>query len=189
MITFILFIIHIILLAALIYIWTLIIRLIINPHFRECPPFIPSFGKQKKFILARMKDEIEKKGGNISILDPGCGIATLLISLAKKYPDCNFVGIEWRKITAKIAQLRTHNLKNVKIVCQDFFDYPFNDFQIIVCFLMQPIMQELGEKIKNECQSGTIVISNTFYFPQIKPDELIKINGLYKFNDVYIYKF
>lgn len=180
---------HLLLIAALIYIWIDIIRLFIDPHFRECPPLVPSFGKLKKGMIEKISLEIEKKNRKISFLDPGCGTGTLLISLAKKYPDCRFVGIEWRKATAQIARFRTRNLKNVKIIWQDMFDFSFADFEIIGCFLMQPLMERFGEKLKKECHKGTIVFSNSFYIPQIKPSEVIKIKGLYKFNDIFVYKF
>ncbi len=177
------------LLIGLIYIWVDIIRLFIDRKFRECPPMVPSFGRQKKVMIEKISAEIEKRGSKISVLDPGCGTGTLLIALAKKYPECRFVGIEWKKATAKIARFRTRKLKNVEIICQDMFDYPFAEFEVIGCFLMQPLMERFGEKLKKECQKGTIVFSNSFYIPQIKASEIIKIKGLYKFNDIFVYKF
>ena len=36
------------LLLALVYVWIDIIRLFISRRYRQCPPLVPSFGRQKK---------------------------------------------------------------------------------------------------------------------------------------------
>lgn len=108
--------------------------------------------------------------------------------LAGKFPDHNFTGIEWNRITAAIASFRTRKLKNVRILRQDMFDFSFAEFDIIACFLMQPLMERFGTKLKKECRPGTTVYSNSFYIPGEKAAEVIEVKGFYKFNNVYIYK-
>lgn len=176
------------LLLALVYVWIDIIRLFISRRYRQCPPLVPSFGRQKKVMIEKISAELKQNRQPLNVLDPGCGTGTLLIALADKFPDHNFTGIEWNRITAAIASFRTRKLKNVRILRQDMFDFSFAEFDIIACFLMQPLMERFGTKLKKECRPGTTVYSNSFYIPGEKAAEVIEVKGFYKFNNVYIYK-
>ena len=75
-------------------IWVMI-KLLFIKEYRECPPYVPSFGQEKKFITQRVGEILANTTETKTILDPGCGTGTLLISLAKKFPQHNFIGIEW----------------------------------------------------------------------------------------------
>ena len=143
------------LLLALVYVWIDIIRLFISRRYRQCPPLVPSFGRQKKVMIEKISAELKQNRQPLNVLDPGCGTGTLLIALAGKFPDHNFTGIEWNRITAAIASFRTRKLKNVRILRQDMFDFSFAEFDIIACFLMQPLMERFGTKLKKECRPGT----------------------------------
>lgn len=176
------------LLLALIYIWVDIIRLFINRKFRQCPPLVPSFGRQKKIMLEKISYELANSKQKLNILDPGCGTGTLLLELAAKFPQHQFTGVEWNRITAAIAAFRTRKLKNIQIIRQDMFECSFTDFNIIACFLMQPLMERFGAKLQKDCRPGTLVYSNSFYIPGLPATEVIEVKGFYKFNNIYIYK-
>ncbi len=176
------------LMVALAYVWIDIIRLFVSRKYRQCPPLVPSFGKQKEIMIEKIATELKKRKQPQNILDPGCGTGTLLVALAEKFPEHNFTGIEWNPLAAAIARRRTRKFKNIKIIRQDMFEHSFSSFDIIVCFLMQPLMESFGNKIKKECRPGTLVYSNSFYIPQMQAKEVFKIKGFYKFNDVYVYE-
>ncbi len=180
--------IYALMIAALIWIWVDIIRLFVNKEFRKCPPLVPSFGKQKKIMIERIDAQLQKSERPFNVLDPGCGTGTLLIELARKHPQHRFVGIEWNVFTAAVAAFRTRKLTNVRIIRQDMFNCSFKDFDIIACFLMQPLMERFGQKLKTDGSKGTVVYSNSFYIPGFRADEIIEVKGFYKFNNIYVYK-
>ncbi len=180
--------IYALLIAALIWIWVDIIRLFVNKDFRKCPPLVPSFGKQKKIIIERINVLLQESVQPLNVLDPGCGTGTLLIELAHKHPRHHFVGIEWNRFTAAIAAFRTRKLTNVQIIRQDMFNCSFKDFDIIACFLMQPLMERFGQKLQTDASKGTVIYSNSFYIPDFRADEIIEVKGFYKFNNIYVYR-
>lgn len=156
------------LLLALVYVWIDIIRLFISRRYRQCPPLVPSFGRQKKVMIEKISAELKQNRQPLNVLDPGCGTGTLLIALAGKFPDHNFTGIEWNRITAAIASFRTRKLKNVRILRQDMFDFSFAEFDIIACFLMQPLMERFGTKLKRNAGRERPFIPTAFTFPEKK---------------------
>lgn len=176
------------LILALAYVWIDIIRLFVSRKYRQCPPLVPSFGRQKKAMIEKISAQLEQSRRPLNVLDPGCGTGTLLIALAEKFPNHKFTGVEWNRTTAAIAAFRTRKLKNVSILRRDMFDFSFSGFDIIACFLMQPLMERFGAKLKKECRPGTTVYSNSFYIPGERPAEVIEVKGFYKFNNVYVYK-
>lgn len=180
--------IYALLIVALIWIWVDIIRLFVNKDFRKCPPLVPSFGKQKKIIIERINVLLQESVQPLHVLDPGCGTGTLLIELAHKHPRHHFVGIEWNHFTAAIAAFRTRKLTNVQIIHQDMFNCSFKDFDIIACFLMQPLMERFGQKLQTDGSKGTVIYSNSFYIPGFRADEIIEVKGFYKFNNIYVYR-
>lgn len=119
-------------------------------------------------MIEKISAELKQNRQPLNVLDPGCGTGTLLIALAGKFPDHNFTGIEWNRITAAIASFRTRKLKNVRILRQDMFDFSFAEFDIIACFLMQPLMERFGTKLKRNAGRERPFIPTAFTFPEKK---------------------
>ena len=67
------------LLLALVYVWIDIIRLFISRRYRQCPPLVPSFGRQKKVMIEKISAELKQNRQPLNVLDPGCGTGTLLL--------------------------------------------------------------------------------------------------------------
>ncbi len=171
------------------WIWYLIIKLYTNKHFRECPPCVPSCGKEKKIMIDYVSELLNKSSKSLIVVDPGCGWGGLISELAKNFPKHTFIGIEWGAFTSKIAKFRTRKLKNIQIIKQDFFEYDFGKCDIIVCFLMDSLMEKFGEKILNDHKKKTqTIISNSFRIPNLPLAEEIKTGKRSFFKNVYIYK-
>lgn len=179
---------NLILFVLTLYICVIIGKLFLVKGYRDYPPFVPTFGQTKKIEFDKISLILEKASKALTVLDPGCGTADLIIRLAKKFPQHNFVGIEWNKGLCRAAKFKSRNLNNVTVLCQSMFDFSFKDADIIVCFLMEPIMERLGEKIKKECKSGVTIYSNTFSIPNLPLKEEIKTRKFLLFGNLYIYK-
>ncbi|MBR1648394.1 MAG: methyltransferase domain-containing protein [Alphaproteobacteria bacterium] len=174
--------------AALIWIWAAIIRLFLDKHYRECPPYVPSFGMEKKIIISRVKEILKKSTRSLTVLDPGCGSGSLIVKLAKEFPEHKFIGVEWGKMAYGIAKIRTSGLKNTEILCCDMFNYDFGNADVIVCFLMDPLMEKFGEKVKKDHKKPQIIFSNSFKIPNLKLSEEITTGRFLMFKNVYVYR-
>lgn len=174
-------------LFSLFMIWVMI-KLLFIKEYRECPPYVPSFGQEKKFITQRVGEILSNTTETKTILDPGCGTGTLLISLAKKFPQHNFIGIEWGYIPYLITKLKGRKLKNLTVIHNDMFKCSFKEADIIVCFLMQPLMERFGKKVKEDAKKDLIVFSNSFEIPNIKLSEKIETNRFLFVKNIYVYK-
>lgn len=180
--------IYFLILIALIWMWVVIIKLFINKEYRECPPYIPSFGKEKRIIIEKVSDTLKNSKKTLTILDPGCGTGTLVIDLAKKFSEHQFIGIEWNKFSYMICRLRARKLKNIDFVCDNMFNQNFGKADIIVCFLMDPLMKRFGEKILHDNIKSQTIYSNTFKIPNLPLVEEIKTGKKMLFKNVYVYR-
>lgn len=178
-----------VLILALVWFWWIIIRLFIDKNYRDCPPYVPSFGQEKNAIISEVSKILVNSNKQMTILDPGCGSGSLLIALAKKFPQHKFIGIEWSRLTYLIVKHRCRNIKNITLFNDDMFNHSFSSADIIVCFLMQPLMKKFGDKLKIEAKEGLVVYSNSFYIPELEASEKIETKGIGFIKNVYIYRF
>ncbi len=181
-------IIHVMLLTAAIWILVIEMKLFFYKEYRKYPPFVPSFGAEKKNIISNIRNVLKNSLSNMTILDPGCGTGTLLFELAKEFPNHKFVGIEWNKFAYFICRLRAKKYNNVKIYCDDMFNCDIGGADIIVCFLIEPLMKKFGQKIMRDNYKTQIIFSNTFKIPNLPLVEKIKTGKGSFFKGVYVYK-
>jgi len=180
--------INLLLLAAVLWIWVIIIKLFTNKEYRDCPPYVPSFGAEKRIIIKQVSEILQNSPRSLTVLDPGCGTGSLIIKLAKQFPNHHFVGIEWGKLAYLIAKFKSRNLNNISILQQDMFTYSFKEADIVVCFLMQPLMERFGKKILADGKPGLSVFSNSFYIPNLPLYQKFETKRFLFIQNVYVYK-
>ena len=96
------------------------------------PPFVPAPYKARKTIIKQLWPLLKGSQKSLQIVDPGCGIGSLLIPLARAYPQHKFIGIEWDKLLYKICLFRSRNLQNITYFNQDMLAYDYHAPDIIV---------------------------------------------------------
>ena len=179
---------EIFLLFLIVWIYVVIFKVLFVKNYKDYPPYFPTFGRAKKIILNSVAQQLKKSLKPGSVVDPGCGTASMIYKLAKKLPKHCFTGIEWNWLLYKIAKIRCRKLKNVNILYQDLFDYSFEDTDIVICFLLEPLMLRFGKKLKKEAKKDLTVYSHIFQIPNLTLVEEKKSGKYFSFEKVYIYK-
>ena len=177
-----------IIIAAMFWFLYIVIKLFISEEYRKSPPFVPSFGNEKVAMIKEVRTVLKNSQKQLVILDPGCGIGTLLLRLAKDFPNHKFVGIEWNKVVAGICSIRAWRLKNLKIISDDMFNHDFGKADLIVCFLLPEMLDRFGKKLLNDRKKPQIVFSNSFQIPNLKLEREIKTGRGILFKNIYVYR-
>ncbi|MBR1777605.1 MAG: hypothetical protein IJ752_03350 [Alphaproteobacteria bacterium] len=167
------------------YIYTLI-----KSKMGKYPPFIPT----KKAML----QEITEAASSVlsapdfkNVVEPGCGDARILKTLAMAYPQHSFVGYEWDYVPYFLAKLKTRKFKNIKIKRQNFMTADYTSTHLVVLFTGNEIAQELSAKLRQDLPKGAIVISESFELPNftcLKMQETGKKNHFFLDQKLYIYQ-
>lgn len=134
----------------------------------ELPPFIASVGAPKKAVIEQASAFL-KQHPSAKIADLGCGSGSLLIPLAQKFPNHQFVGYEWDFIPYFWAKLKSHKIPNIKFLRRDFFKEDLSQFQLVLCYLgTGEIQKRIGSKLNNELSSDSLIISEIFQLENLR---------------------
>lgn len=160
--------------------------------FIKNPPIIPTTGKTYKTIIKKVSERIKECELNdtfkpFKVVDAGCGFGTLIVPLAKKFPQHQFIGIEHSYIPFWIAKFRGRRISNMQIIHQDIFDYDFKDISFVICFLLPSIMDKFTKKCLQELQKKSYIFSNRFKLVGLEPFETIDLGD--NFSYIYLYEY
>lgn len=159
--------------------------LTVSAGFMRSSPAVPSHGKVKNAIIEEAAN-ILKNESNQQIMDLGSGWGTLLLPLAKRFPQHKFIGIELGFLPFWVSVWRARKLKNLTFLQQDFFTSNIRNADIIFVFLLNSTMAKLSAKIQNEMKKESIVIANRFPMKDKKADKEVSLGS--KYYTYYVYK-
>lgn len=180
-----------------IYSITLILLIVFNIYiynslfsskFGKYPPFVPTDRKRKILTIDKVSSILKASKKQLTFLDAGSGVGTILIPLAKKFPNHNFIGIEWNKIPYLVSKFRSTKLKNIKLINEDMLKQNFNDVDIIYCYIVKNFEKPLSDKILSEMKKGSIIIANGVKFDNMSIIDEIKIKDRWLSNSIYIHE-
>jgi len=100
-----------------------------------------------------------KKGD--TVYDLGSGNGKLLLLASKKGAET--VGFEINPLLVLFS-----NLRGAPTRWKNFWHADIHDADVIFIYLIPWKMKRLVAKIKKECKQGTIIVSNSFIFPNWK---------------------
>ena len=147
-----------------------------NIIFRGYAPFIST----RPRVLRKIFNEINlNKDFCGQVYELGCGRAGFLKTFGRHYPKAELVGVEyslWPWLITKIQQSLQKDAR-IKIIKKNFYKVNLTEADIIYCFLNVDTMKKLKDKFRQECRTGTIIISYAFSLPDIKPDKVIKLEN------------
>ena len=136
----------------------------IRSKMGKYPPFVPT------------KDEIIKEISDLSgfvlsspevknVVEPGCGDARILKTLADKYPQHSFVGYEWDSFPYFLAKFKTRKYKNITVKRRNFMTEDYTAVDLVVLFTGNEIAKDLSVKLRQDLPKGAVIISESFELP------------------------
>ncbi|MGB1292851.1 MAG: methyltransferase [Pseudoalteromonas sp.] len=123
-----------------------------------------------------------------TLIDLGSGWGTLVIAVAKKYPNKQVVGYEvsWFPWLVSIIFKYSMGLNNLRLYRKDFKNADLSGAATLVCYLFPGAMVALEDKLKHDMAKSITIVSNTFALPSYKPVKVIKLKDFYK-TPIYVY--
>jgi hypothetical protein len=157
----------------LLRIFLIVILILISSYFLNSfftnAPFVPV----KRRILIQIIRSLKLTPKSI-LYDLGCGDARVLVEAINSVNDIKARGVEKNIIVYLWSKWRTRNIP-VKIYCADIKNISLKDATHIYLYLCPKTMDELLMKLKKECSPGTRIVSCSFIFPELVPNEIIDL--------------
>lgn len=160
----------------------------VRSGFGKYPPFILSFGRAKNIVIKEAEKFLNQQKAPIKVVDLGCGSGSLLLPLAKKFPQHHFIGYDWDKIPYFIAKYRTKKIKNISIHNRDFMKQSYTDTKLLLCYTGPSLREELGQKLYNETPLDSLIISEAFELNYLPLKEVISAPTLKMPIKVFLYQ-
>ncbi|MBP5534859.1 MAG: hypothetical protein J6Y03_05085 [Alphaproteobacteria bacterium] len=156
-----------------------------NSQFLSNPPPVPSSGKIKTKIIDDVASVLAKRKKQV-VMDLGSGWGTLLLPLARKFPNHRFIGIEYGFIPCLVSKFRARKMKNITFYRQNFFNSNISKADIIFLFLWTRMMPKISKKCQSEAKEGTLLYVNRFPIPDMKAKREVSLGC--KYDTYYIYE-
>ncbi|MHB1654867.1 MAG: class I SAM-dependent methyltransferase [Burkholderiales bacterium] len=145
-----------------------------GPAFRTQVPFYPSSPATWKSLVPYFP-----RDRTFKLIDIGSGTGGMLLNLAARYPDGEFLGVELAPLVWGVSWMRARLRRSrAKFVCADYMDVDFSKCDLIFAYLSPAAMPALWEKARREMQPGAILFSNEFGIQEQEPDVVIHKAGV-----------
>lgn len=112
------------------------------------------------------------------IYELGSGWGTLVVALAKAFPQARIRGIELSPLPYWIARLRTRRMSNVSLRRANFFDCDLSDANAVTCYLMIKPMPRVAALLDRTLAPQTPVVALTFAFRERQAIKVRSGHGL-----------
>lgn len=125
-------------------------------------PYVPTKMDKIKEVL---KLAGLKKGKKFYEL--GSGDGRVVFAAAKL--GANSVGIEQSWIRVLFSRFKGRRFKKAKFLHGNIFSNSYSDADIVYIYLLHRGVKKLEDKLEKELKRGSIVITQTYHFPNWKP--------------------
>jgi pimeloyl-ACP methyl ester carboxylesterase len=98
------------------------------------------------------------------VYELGSGWGSLVVALARAFPEARIEGIELSPVPYWVSRIRTRNLPNVRLRRANFYDCDLTDAQAVTCYLMIKPMPKLAGFLDRMLAPGTPVVALSFWF-------------------------
>ncbi len=141
-------------------------------------PFVPSTNKAAKSMIALANI---KKGQ--TVYDLGSGDGRLLFLAAERGAKIA-IGYEINPFLVLFTSMKalfSPYKKSVHVVARSFWGAPIENADVVFVYLLPWRMKQLEKKLAGELKKGTVVVSNSFIFPNWKILRSDPANHVYAF--------
>jgi cyclopropane fatty-acyl-phospholipid synthase-like methyltransferase len=125
------------------------------------PPMSASAGEAADVVALLKQASLPEEA---VVYELGCGWGTLVVALARAFPNARIRGIELSPLPYWIARLRTRKMPNVVLRRSDFYAADLQDADAVTCYLMMQRMPKVASFLDKSLQPGTAVVALTFWF-------------------------
>ena len=150
-------------------------------------PFVPATGTHKNQAISKISELLDKTSTKKTVVDAGCGNGCVLAALAKKYPNHQFIGIEYNKTLFNYCEHHYENIKNLTFLNQDMLIYDYSTVDIVYYFGIPALTEGLQRVLLNTKKSIDL-ISIEQAFPKLNLVEKQPFRFLFTHSFVYHYK-
>lgn len=113
-----------------------------------------------------------------SFCELGAGLGTVVVPLAKRLPALKIEAVETAPLPWLIMKLRCRLLVNVNVEHKNLWDCELEDHDVVFAFLSPLFMVQLGDKVKREMRSGSLLVSSSFIVPNWQPESVIQLKDM-----------
>jgi hypothetical protein len=165
----------------------LVLLFIFGPSYRSRVPLYLSNQKTINAVSDWLIQQGFAERKDARFLDFGSGTGSMILGLAKRHPEQQFVGVEAAWFPYLLSWLRALSQKNVQVSRKSFWDISLADYPVVYAFLSTEPMPRLWEKVKQEMSPGAFLISNSFIVPNVKPQQTLSVNDDRQ-TSLYVYR-
>jgi len=109
-------------------------------------------------------------------IELGCGLGGTIAYLSKAHPDWQFVGVENAPGPYLISRLRLMARANARVKFKSLWDVDLSGFDVAYAFLSPAPMPRLIAHADAEMKGGALLISNSFWAPDLPYDGAAEVN-------------
>jgi hypothetical protein len=131
-------------------------------HWVTGVPPMPARASEAADVVALLKQA--RIAEQAIVYELGCGWGSLVIALAKAFPQAQIKGVELSPFPYWVARFRTRNMPNVRLQRDNFYQCDISDADAVACYLMIKPMPKLAAFLDRMLKPGTPVVSLTFWF-------------------------
>ena len=139
-------------------------------------PYVPTSAVNIKNIL---KSANLRKGRIFYEL--GSGDGRVVLEAAKLGADSTGIEQSWIRVWLSRYYALKLSLKNARFSHGNIFTRNYYPADVIYIYLLPPAVAKLEKKLKKELKPNSVVITQTYHFPNLKPYQKIDKFNFYKF--------
>jgi hypothetical protein len=149
----------------------LVLMLVYWSSFRTQVPLFLS----NRITVHRLASSLPDSG-HLRILDAGSGTGSFVRHLARLRPDWQIHGLESAPAPYWLSRWLTRKQPATQLVRGDLWRHSLAGYDLVYAFLSPVPMPELWRKARKEMKPGSLLVSNSFPIPDVKPESILKVD-------------
>jgi len=140
---------------------------------RVCLPFVPATNTQLANVRSALRGR-ETVKSRPTLLDIGSGDGRIVIQSAQQGFQATGVELNrWLVYYSRWAAWRAGVRSSSSFIRQDLWQHPTGQYNNVVIFGVEQMMDQLEAKLDKELEPGSLVVACRFKFPNWTPDQEI----------------